>query len=99
MRLSKGYVFPDIRRDILTIQLLEVGVVLIKAIEEWAEDNGIILGKSKKLDMLLNEARCLIEELDHVQVNQKSHKLLSDEFLQRDESDEDFTEPKITRFI
>lgn len=78
---------------LLVSQLLEVAVALIKAIKEWANDNDIVLGESHKLNMLLNEARSLIEEIDRTQLRRKFRKLASDDFLQLHPSTEDLTEP------
>ena len=93
---------PDIKtleRDIVALQLLEVSIYLIEGIREYAEENEIILGGSQKLDRLLNEAKTLLEEENYLTQPSKLKNWLTDDFLQRKRTDEDFTEPKIVRFI
>jgi hypothetical protein len=81
-----------LNRDVITIQLLEVAISLIKQIKKYAEENGIILSENPKLNMLLNEAKTLLEE--DVYISEKiTSKFFIRRFFTREKSDEDFTEP------
>lgn len=72
------------------LNLLESLTVLLSEILEYTEKHQIPLADKERFAYLLKEATKLIDELNAQPFLQ--HRKRTDDFLQRDESDEDLTE-------
>ena len=64
--------YSALDREILTFQLLDIAITLVKRIRRYAEENGILLGESHALNRLLKEAQNILDETNYLEDKSKS---------------------------
>ena len=82
----------------LSFELADITYTLLNSIIDYCKTHNIPINKEQGLWNLVIKSRSIFAEIE--QINSASRKkLLSDEFLHGNRSDEDFTEPRRGRFI